>query len=143
MKTQNNLPIRSFSDAIDSIFNTSFPNFLGSDFFQTQPAVNFSESDDAYHIEMAVPGVKKEDITINIKNDVITITGESKETKKEDGPEMKRREYNYSSFTRSFTIPEDVDANKIQAKQENGVLILDLAKQETIVKEGIKKIEIS
>jgi HSP20 family protein len=143
MRPQNNLPVKTFSDAIDSIFNYSMPAFLGSDFFQTQPSVNFSESDDAYIIELAAPGLNKEELSIDIKDGIIIIKGVKEESKNEEGPQYKRREFNYSSFTRSFTIPEDVKTDQISAKQENGILHIEMKKQDVIVKEGVKKIEIS
>jgi len=102
------------------------------------PAVNIAESKDDFNLSLAIPGMKKNDFKIDVNGNMLTISCE-KEEKKEEKEEMySRKEYNYSSFSRSFTLPEDVNKEKIDAHYENGVLKLSLPK-----KEGAKKLNIS
>jgi len=86
------------------------------------PKVNTREGEFAYHVDVDLPGVKKEDIKVDIKNDVLTISGErhSKEEVKEK--DYYRMESSFGKFSRSFTLPDNVDAENIEAKAENGVL---------------------
>lgn len=95
------------------------------------PAVNITEVNGQYNIAVAAPGMKKEDFKINIEGDMLTISAEMEEKKEEKDKQYNRREYNYSSFSRSFTLPEDVKRDKIEAKYEDGVLNLLLPKSET------------
>lgn len=110
----------------------------------TMPSVNVKETETNYEIEMAVPGLKKEDFKINIDRNILTISSES-QTENEERDEKKnytRREFNYQSFTRSFTMPSDiVDVEHIEAKYENGILKLAVPKRENAKKE-VKSIEI-
>jgi HSP20 family protein len=108
------------------------------------PSVNVKETETHYEIEMAVPGLKKEDFKINIDRNILTISSES-QTENEERDEKKnytRREFNYQSFTRSFTMPSDiVDVEHIEAKYDNGILKLAVPKRENAKKE-VKTIEI-
>ena len=92
------------------------------------PAVNIVENEKNFTIALAVPGMKKEDFKIDVDGDMITISAE-KEEKMED-EKYNRREYNYTSFSRSFTMPDDVMKDKIEARYEDGVLRLMLPKKE-------------
>lgn len=86
------------------------------------PAVNIAENKDHYLVSMSAPGLKKEDFKINVADDVLTISSEKEESKEEKEAKYTRKEYNYSSFSRSFNLPEGADAEKISAKYEDGVL---------------------
>jgi len=113
------------NDIFESIFNDTF----FSDRMVTRvPAVNISETSDHYHIELATPGLKKQDFKISLDRDQLTISVE-KEFEKNDR-KVNRREYSYSSFVRSFTLPELADQEKIEAAYEDGVLKIDVAKKE-------------
>ena len=105
------------------------------------PAVNTREADDAYYIEVDLPGVKKEDINIDVKDNILTISGERKveEERKED--DFYRVESVYGKFERSFSLPEDVDADKIEAEAKDGVLTVKIPKAQSVEK-APKKIEI-
>jgi len=105
------------------------------------PAVNTREADDAYYIEVDLPGVKKEDISIDVKDNILTISGERKIEDERKDEEFYRVESVYGKFERSFSLPEDVDVDKIEAKAENGVLIVKIPKAQSIDK-APKKIEI-
>jgi HSP20 family protein len=92
------------------------------------PAVNIIEKDDKFLIEMAAPGLRKEDFKINIENGILQIDSESQREVDEEKDNYTRKEFNYSSFSRSFTLPENASEENIAASYENGVLKLKLQK---------------
>ena len=96
----------------------------------TMPAVNIVENKDEYKVSLAVPGMKKEDFNIDVEGNMLTISCEKEATTEEKEQQYTRREYSYSSFSRSFTLPEEVNREKIEAKYEEGVLKLMLPKRE-------------
>lgn len=107
-------------------------DLFGSRMPQTRtslPAVNISEDDKEYGVDVVAPGFKKEDFKIRVADDVLTISAETKqETEEGKGKEYSRREYTYSSFTRSFRLPENAKDDAISARYENGVLHLQIPK---------------
>jgi HSP20 family protein len=107
----------------------------------TLPAVNIKETAKDFQLELAVPGKKKEDFTIEIDQDVLTISSETKkeEEKIEDNGRYTRKEFSFSSFKRAFTLPEIVNTNDINAVYENGILVLTLPKKEE-VQENTKRL---
>ena len=104
------------------------------------PAVNEKEDEKAYYVEVDLPGVKKEDINVEVKDNVLTISGERKFKKEEKDKGYIRTESFFGKFERRFTLPSDADAEKIDAKVEDGVLHITIPKIEE--KEGTKKIEV-
>ena len=92
------------------------------------PAVNIIEKDDKFLIEMAAPGLRKEDFKINIENGILQIDSESQREVEEEKDNYTRKEFNYSSFSRSFTLPENASEENIAANYENGVLKLKIQK---------------
>lgn len=93
----------------------------------TLPAVNIQEKEDGWKLELAVPGIPKDKIQIQVENNLLTIKAEMNEEKEEI--KYQRREFGYVSFTRSFTLPETVNVEGIEARQEDGVLYLTLPKK--------------
>ncbi|MCF1195350.1 MULTISPECIES: Hsp20/alpha crystallin family protein [Mangrovimonas] len=142
-REQGTLP--SLSSWIDDIFNRDF----GSDFLanfntgMTLPSVNIKENKDAYVVEMAVPGFNKSDFEVNVDNELLTISAETKTEKNEEEENYTRREFGYSSFKRSFTLPDSADAEKINAEYVDGLLKVQIAKREEAKRKPAKKIEIS
>lgn len=117
------------------LFNELFDEFFGGKSLSgalasKAPAVNVSEDKDQYHVELAAPGLQKEDFNLNVEDDVLTISVEKKEEKDEKENGYTRREFNYSSFTRSFTLPETVDTENIKAVYNDGILGIDIPKKE-------------
>lgn len=107
------------------------------------PAVNIKENNKSFEIEIAAPGLNKEDIKIKLENDVLTISSE-KENKEEKVEETyTRKEFSFSSFSRSFTIPDVVDIDKIKANHKNGILTVGLPKQDEKVANKSKTIKIA
>ena len=105
----------------------------------TMPAVNITEDDQQYNIKVAAPGLKKNDFKIDMDGNMLTISAETEEQKEEKDGKFTRQEYNYSSFARSFTLPEDVNREAIDAHYENGELHLVLPKREEAKKAAAKK----
>ena len=103
------------------------------------PAVNVTEKNSHYLVSLAVPGLQKDNFDIDIEGNMLTISSEQDESKEEKDEMYTRKEYNYSSFSRSFTLPEDVKQDAIDATYENGVLKIKLPKLETTKKGTIHK----
>ncbi len=103
------------------------------------PAVNIEENKDEYKLSLAAPGMKKNDFKINVDGDILTISAETEEKKEEKKEKFTREEYNYSSFCRSFTLPDEVNKEKIDASYLDGVLKLSLPKKEEAKKALITK----
>ena len=95
-----------------------------------RPSADISETDDEYLIKADLPAVKKEDVSLTVHNGVITLSGERKYETRDKSEKAHRIEKFYGRFTRSFTLPDDVDADNIKAKQEDGVLVVHLPKSE-------------
>lgn len=133
----------SMSGMFDPFFKKEMGDWFGKEFIETIPSVNISESNNAYHVELAAPGLKKEDFTIKVEDNIITISSEKESETKTGDKEFTRREYNYSSFSRSFDLPEMVNQEKILATYSDGVLKVDLPKKEVVEKSTAKKIKVS
>jgi len=120
----------AYNDVFESFFNAD--PFLTKSSLQRIPPVNISENENEFQIDLAVPGLKKEDFKINLEKDLIMISAEKKEEKTElDEPRKYNRvEYNYSSFLRTFTLPESADHSKISAAYKEGILHVSVAKKE-------------
>jgi Molecular chaperone (small heat shock protein) len=119
--------MNGFNDVFDSIFNDTF---FSDRLMSRVPAANISESRDYYHVELAAPGLKKEDFKLSLERDVLSISVE--QTAQNDAQErnFNKREFSYSSFVRSFTLPESANDNGIEAKYENGLLSINIPKRE-------------
>ena len=94
------------------------------------PAVNVTESKNAFKLEVGAPGFKKNDFKIEVNNGYLTISGENKSEKEDKEDKITRREFSYNKFTRSFTLPENVKSDDISAKYEDGILWVTLPKSE-------------
>lgn len=131
-----------FSGLLDEFFG-NWMNDIPGDFTPSVPAVNVAEEKDSYRIEVAAPGLDKKDFKIDLHNNMLTISSEKKEEKKDKDEDYVRREFNYSSFRRSFTIPESVDEDKIKATHKEGILTVVIPKKEEAIEKGPKQISIS
>lgn len=125
-------PSTSINKWIDTLFNTTLADAMGTDFTNSAPSVNIVEHDAHYTMQLAAPGLQKSDFSINIENDYLVISAEKKTETEETGNEGKftRREFNYSSFKRSFQLDENINREGIAASYENGVLSITLPKKE-------------
>jgi HSP20 family protein len=106
------------------------------------PAVNVKETDKSYEINLAAPGLEKSDFKIDLNGNMITISAEKEKTEEEKEDGFTRKEYNFNSFSRSFTLPEDTMADKIDANYVNGELKLMLPKKEGARKSFHQKISV-
>ncbi len=106
------------------------------------PTVNIIEEKNQYRLEVAAPGLDKEDFKIDLHNDILTLSAEKKQEKEEKDKKYLRREFNYCSFKRSFTLPDFVDVDKIEAKHKNGILTVILPKKEEAKEKEPKTIKI-
>ena len=121
-----------FPSLINEFFNDDFGmNFLNRS--HSVPSVNSLENNDSFEIDFAVPGMKKEDFTIELNDKVLVISSETSNTLEND--KMRLNEFNFSSFQRSFRVPDSVDQEKIKANYKNGILKIKLPKR----KESISK----
>ena len=116
----------TFRSLVEDFFGDSdFLNFKDKNLV---PAVNIKEMEGEFEVELAVPGMTKEDIKVEVLDGVLTISAEKNDKKEEKTKKYTRREFSYNKFSRSFTLPEHVDAEAIQANYVDGVLHLNLPK---------------
>ena len=111
----------------DEFFN-SFPTFSDTNTSNRLPAVNISESEEAFNIELSAPGFAKDEFNVEIEENTLVITGEKKEEQEHKEKNYTRKEFSYVNFKRSFTLPENANAEKIEGMYENGVLFLSIPK---------------
>lgn len=126
------------------------PNLFDDDFFSgltgrtsSMPAVNIREDEKNYFLDLAIPGIDKKDLKIDINEDVLTISSEMKSENEENREGYKRKEFSYSSFCRSFYIPDNANKEKIEANYKDGVLNVTLPKQEEEKTKMTREIKIS
>jgi HSP20 family protein len=129
---KSSLDFPTWSNWIDNFFNADLPSVFTSNFNTgiTLPQVNIKETADAYWVEMAVPGMKKSDFHIDLDNHLLSISTEVKQEEENKEENYTRREFGYSSFRRTFTLPESVDDSKINASYNDGILSIHLPKKE-------------
>ena len=141
-----NSQMREFRRSFD-LLNSMFNNFqddkkssLSDDF---SPTINTREGEYAYHIEVDLPGVKKEDINIQVEDNILVVSGERKVKKEMKEENYYKIESSFGSFSRSFSLPEEVDVENIHAESEDGVLEVVVPKLESAKVDKVKKIEIN
>ncbi|MBI3134538.1 MAG: Hsp20/alpha crystallin family protein [Bacteroidetes bacterium] len=136
------------STLLDDFFSKDFFDWSDKNFSaigDTLPSVNLKETEKGFDIEMAVPGLKKDDFKIELKNGILTISSEKKEEKSEKDKKgnYTRREFNYQSFMRSFTVPETVAEDKADATYKDGILHVTLAKKAVEAPKAAKQIAVN
>ncbi len=140
IKANSNVWFPSF---VDELFK---PDWLGGVENEkiNNPAVNIIESDEGFALELAVPGRKKDDFAIEVNDGVLSISSENKKEKNQSATKnYKRKEFVITSFKRSFTIPETIDENKINAAYQDGLLTITLLKKEEALPQPKRQIEVS
>jgi HSP20 family protein len=119
---------------ISNSFLTDFfdgDKFFDSDLLRNRslPAVNVRETDKNFEIELAAPGLNKKDFKVTAENGILTISSEKQEEKEQKEKDYTRREFSFSSFSRSFTMPENSNEDDIKANYEDGIFKLQIAKK--------------
>ena len=127
--TANDFVPTSFSNLIDRFFSDSLARTGGSA-YSFVPKVDILENEKAYEVNVAVPGLSKEDFKIDLNENFLTISGERKFSKEKKENNLHVVETQYGNFSRSFSLPENVDATKISAKYNNGILEITVPKDE-------------
>ena len=127
-----------FNDIFESVFNDTF---FSDRMVSRVPAVNISETQDHYVIEMAAPGLNKEDFKVNLDRNMLTVSVEQKQEQTQENRQYNKREFSYSSFVRSFALPDSADDAQIEAQYTNGMLCIHVAKKDE-AKQISRQIEI-
>lgn len=138
---RNNRFLPSFTD---DFFGKDFmADFFDSSANKTIPEVNVLENADSFKIEVAAPGLAKNDFKIEVNNNVLTISSEKEAKQEDEGDKFIRREFSYSSFQRSFSLPESVNQEKIKANHKDGILIVEIPKRDEAKEKPRREIKIS
>ncbi|MEO6330215.1 MAG: Hsp20/alpha crystallin family protein [Ginsengibacter sp.] len=122
--------VNGWMDELLNDFPTAFGKTFSEDFFT--PQVNIKETNEAYLLELSAPGRSKEDFKINIEKNLLTISSDKKSEETKETEKQIRKEFTLQSFKRTFTLDEKIEADKIEAKYENGLLLLSLPKKEEV-----------
>jgi len=134
-----NHTLRDLQREVDSIFDQFFGR--GEDDETSAvwaPRTDLSETDEAFRIRLDVPGMKKEDITVNLQNNTLTVSGERSSERTEEGEEYVRVERAFGNFHRTFTLPDAVDQENVEASYEDGVLTINVPKTEASTRRQIE-----
>lgn len=128
-----------FPSILDEFFGKQM---IGKSNLLSNPAVNINESDNGYSIELAAPGLVREDFNVKVENDTLIISSEKKTENESEGKLYRRREFQYASFQRTFILPDSVDKDSISAVYNNGILNVMIPKREEAKVKPIRSIEI-
>lgn len=143
-KTRSSWPTLFDGGWMEKFFNAPLDEFFNLGKVINVPAVNVSETDKEFKLCIAAPGLDKGDFKVEVVEDMLTISAEKeREEKEEKEGRFNRREYNYNSWSRSFTLPEGCMADKIDAKYEHGELKILIPKSEVKVSRKIKNISVN
>lgn len=144
-----NRPVQAnpLTSAIDEFFQKGISELANSNFSFNRPSVNIIEEDEAFHIQLAAPGLKKEDFNIKVDKDqlIVAVAPPAKEevTEEKEEKNYRRREFNFNAFTRSFHLPETINTDSIEATYIDGVLTIALNKKEEAKEKEPRLIAIS
>lgn len=126
----------------EELLNADWIGGRTNTFTNATPSVNIIEKADAFEVQVAAPGLKKEDFNIELDNDLLTISSSKGQEETKENEKFTRREFNYTSFKRSFNLPETVNTASITASYTDGVLVLGLPKKEEAQVKPTRLIEI-
>lgn len=123
-------PARGFKNLFDDFFNRNLSDYFGNEFTISTPSVNVVDKDNHYRIEVAAPGLEKQDFEVNVEKGFLNIAAKRENQSETKDETYTRREFNYTTFQRSFRLPEHVDADQISANYDKGVLSITVPKRE-------------
>jgi HSP20 family protein len=139
LRTRNTWP-----SLVEEFFNGDiFPKFFDAETNYSVPAVNIVENKEEYRIDVAAPGLNKEDFKISLENNVLTVSSEKEQEREDKDQKYMRKEFSYYSFNRSFTLPMTVNAEKIRATHKDGILQVVIPKREEAREKPMREIKIS
>jgi HSP20 family protein len=143
-KLRTSRPTLFDSGWMEKFFNSPLDEFFNLGKVINVPAVNVAETDKEFKLTIAAPGLEKKDFKVDAYDDMLTISAEKeREEKEEKNDRFNRREYNYTSWSRSFTLPENCDAGKINAESKNGELRIVIPQREIKEPKKVKNITVS
>lgn len=119
-----------FNRFFEGFADSDLSKFFGTDTFVSAPAVNVVQTEKGFRIELAAPGFKKEDFSLNVENRTLKIKGEHKTETEDKTEKFTRREFQFGSFERKFTLPENVNEDSIEAKYTDGILTIHISRTE-------------
>jgi HSP20 family protein len=129
---------------VDEFLNGEYiPRFYESETRYSVPAVNITENNEEFRIDVAAPGLNKDDFKINLENNVLTVSSEKEEKNEGNDERVMRREFSYCAFKRSFTLPVTVNSEKIRASHKDGILQIVIPKKEEAKEKPAREIRIS
>ena len=132
-----------FPSFVDEFFGKEIPTLFNAEYGFTKPSVNISESKEDFKIDVAAPGLEKDDFRINLNNNILTVSSDKEEKKEEENDRFMRREFSYLQFSRSFSLPVSADTEKINATYKNGVLNIVIPKKEEAKAKPVREIAIA
>ena len=138
-----NLVRKNYNPFLSDIFDSLIEKNEDFESNYSKPAVNIADNKDSFEVDLAIPGIDKKDIKINLEKNMLSIASEKEEKAENDNKNFTHREFSYNKFCRTFSIPKSVDQNKIIAKYENGILNVVLPKKEEAKLEINKEIKIA
>lgn len=146
-RAHNNYNYPVYPSFFDNLFSRDLMDWNNLNFSETEttiPAANVKENADKYEIDIAAPGMKKDDFKVKVDGNLLTISSSRREEKESEGKDkINRREFSYQSFQRSFTLPDrQVQVENIAAKYDNGILHIELPKREEVKPQPLKEIKI-
>ncbi len=124
------------TNVIDNVLNSSLSDIIGTDFVSDTPSVNITENNNQHNIQIAAPGLDKSDFMIKVEKDQLIVSTNKEINKVKEERSFLRREFSYSSFKRSFHLPETIDRENISATYENGILNITIAKKDKKENDG-------
>ncbi|MDX2048405.1 MAG: Hsp20/alpha crystallin family protein [Chitinophagaceae bacterium] len=142
-KPRTSWPTLFDSNWMEKFFNAPIDEFFNMGKVMNVPAVNVSETDSDFRVSVAAPGMEKKDFKVEAYDDMLTIRAEKEKEEETKNERYNRREYNYSSWSRSFTLPENCDAGKINAEYKNGELKISIPKMEVKAPKKVKAISVN
>lgn len=125
---------KRFSDAMDEFFNDAVSTRQN----RFTPSIDLSETEKAYEVHVQLPGMKKDDISVNLENGILTISGERKFENEEKDKTFHRVETHFGSFSRSFRLPDNINPDSVHATYKDGILAVTVDKNEKQLKKQIK-----
>lgn len=131
-----------FDELFNRMVEDQFPTTFSNSKSLSQPRVNIKENDDAFELEVAAPGLNKEDFTLDVHNGYLTVKAEQKQEEEVKEDKYMRQEFSYTSFSRSFQLTDTINVDEISAKYEDGILRVNLPKQEEKKEDAPKLIDI-